>query len=518
MGSEARIDWRLDDPSTDRLGIVDLHEHGWSLDLAHEASNAGPGSRAAAEEYRRLVDHWIDHCSLGARGSLDLAWNSHVLSGRICHWVAGFAVARSEVFEVAPDFERRFLETLWVQAAFLHDHVEWDVRGNHLVRNALALALAGRLFDGEATQEWIRAAERITSLVLETQMLGDGAHDEGSPHYHLQVMDELLRISILLPGTGLPVRVRSAWRRMADWLVALAAPFDEPEFPCSREVPALNDGPPIRYARVRDSLAAGDPDASQTHWGSVPPDGLTLLRHSGHVVWRSAVWHLIFDVGDFGSRQQPGHGHADALQLVARAFGRSLFIDFGSSTYDRCPRRAFERSTAAHNTVTVDGQDSAEIWDVFRVGRRPRCFDVEADEPEGELVAGASHDGFTHLPGAPVHRRIVRTEGDRLIIEDRVNGRGQHHVEGGFLIDPHWRLTPGGDASWHLRAGSEDLLLEVTGPSDLRVEERPQEIVLSSGQWVPALRWTWSWSGSLPINVRISLTPRDSRGQGKSGT
>lgn len=497
------IDWRLGPSTIRRLEVVGLHEHGWSLHLARAAAAGRSGSEAAATEFRRLIEHWIDNCSLSARGSLNLAWNSHVLSARLCHWIASYSVARNELFAGAPAFERRVMESLWTQAAFLHEHLEWDVRGNHLVRSALALATAGRFFDVGAARRWVQTAERITRVVLDTQILPDGAHDERSTHYHLQVMDELIRLAVLLPSADLRDDVRSTWQRMADWLVDLAGPFPERVPASSRELPALNDGTPSSFARARAALSTHAPGPT---YGE-PRSGLTLLRHSGHIVWRSVIWQLVFDVGDFGPRDQPGHSHADALQLLGRAFGHSLFIDLGSTTYDRGAQRCFERGTAAHNTVTVDGQDSSEIWDVFRVGRRQRSFDVHAEDCEGDLLAGAWHDGFKHLKGAPIHQRTLRSKGSRLIIEDQVSGRGHHRVEGGFLIDPVWRFTPAGDRSWNLRIGPVHLLMEASGPRDLRFMVRRHDVQRLDGEVARAPRWTWTWSGCLPTTVRVTLTP-----------
>ena len=37
-------------------------------------------------------------------------------------------------------------------------------------------------------------------------------------------------------------------------------------------------------------------------------------------------------------------------------------------------RRRYDRSTAAHNTVSIDGTDSSEVWQIFRVGRRAKAY------------------------------------------------------------------------------------------------------------------------------------------------
>ena len=85
--------------------------------------------------------------------------------------------------------------------------------------------------------------------------------------------------------------------------------------------------------------------------------------------------------------------------------------------------RNWFRATAAHNTVVVDGEDSSEVWDSFRVARRARPFDVawglDADKP----WLTAAHDGYRRLPGRVTHRRKWILDRGALSIEDSLDGR-----------------------------------------------------------------------------------------------
>src|SRR5690606_41051676 len=74
-------------------------------------------------------------------------------------------------------------------------------------------------------------------------------------------------------------------------------------------------------------------------------------------------------------------------------FRRVLFRS-GISTYQISPRRDYERSTKAHNTVTIDDQDTAEVWSGFRVGRRPTVNLLKADERQ--IQAQLTYAGLIH--------------------------------------------------------------------------------------------------------------------------
>ncbi|MBW2363458.1 MAG: heparinase II/III-family protein [Deltaproteobacteria bacterium] len=98
------------------------------------------------------------------------------------------------------------------------------------------------------------------------------------------------------------------------------------------------------------------------------------------------------------------------------------------------PRRVFDyesgekrrrcRSTAAHNTLEIEGEDQCEFWGAFRVARRGRPRDVDwRSEGEG-FALEAWHDGYERLAGAPRHRRSFRWHPQGvLLVRDRVSSR-----------------------------------------------------------------------------------------------
>jgi heparinase II/III-like protein len=130
-----------------------------------------------------------------------------------------------------------------------------------------------------------------------------------------------------------------------------------------------------------------------------------------------------------------GHSHAGALAIVASRGAEELLIDPGAYTYiaDPAARQRF-RATAAHNTLTIDGQDQAAPAGPFRW----------TDPPETEILAwstGADADildaqcryrGFTH------RRSLVFLKPALLLVLDRVDGPPGEH-----LLEQRW-LSPQG--------------------------------------------------------------------------
>ena len=130
-----------------------------------------------------------------------------------------------------------------------------------------------------------------------------------------------------------------------------------------------------------------------------------MLPDTGLVRAAAGGWHLLADVGPPCPPSLPGHAHADTFGCLVHVDGIPLLIDTGTSTYEPGPVRRYERSTAAHSTVQVDGADSTEVWGVFRAGRRARVSGLAARVDSSGFTCEAAHDGFRRLPGRPRHRR-----------------------------------------------------------------------------------------------------------------
>jgi uncharacterized heparinase superfamily protein len=179
------------------------------------------------------------------------------------------------------------------------------------------------------------------------------------------------------------------------------------------------------------------------------------LSDIGFRFWRQGGWELAISAGEIGPAYQPGHAHADTFSFILHFDGRPMLVDTGISTYNKNARRHLERSTSSHNTVTVNGLNSSDVWDGFRVGKRAKV-EVFEDSP-GKYHA--RHDGYKTL-GA-WHSRYFLLSNDGLLIRDTVSGSAQikrtayFHIhpecsleqrQGHFILNNRLRLTFGADA------------------------------------------------------------------------
>jgi uncharacterized heparinase superfamily protein len=307
------------------------------------------------------------------------------------------------------------------------------------------------------------------------------------------IVEDLLDLLALQQCAQIPDLANHAekWRavisRMLTWLERLTHPdkripfFNDAVFAVSAEPADLR-----AYAeRLGVSLTATTPEQS-----------------SGYYSFRRGPATVIFDAAPIGPDYLPGHAHADTLSFELSWGDRRVICNTGCSRYGTSSERRWERSTAAHATVEVDGHDSSEVWSGFRVARRAKPMRLRTDA----YGIQCAHDGYMRLAGAPVHTRALRLDEDGAIfVTDRIEGSGHHRAVGRFPLHPDIRLSRITTTAFrlHLPEGV-DLQLE-------RIDGGPLE--QEAGRWCPEFgialhRFVvrWSCEGVLPLEVPIRIS------------
>ncbi len=494
-------DWRLGPRSVDRLWTVTLHYHPWAAALAEiAAGEEGDRADTAARLLRHYTGDWIQRCPWDLPGAAALAWNAYAVATRLESWIRAYVTGKNRIFDPAPESEELFLRSLWQQAAYLSAHTEWHLRGNHLLRDAVGLAWAGRFFDGDRPRAWLKQATRLAVDQVAEQVLADGGHFERSPGYHVEVMEDLLLLALLLEDSAARAKLRQTWADMAEYLAWMRHP--------DGDVVLFNDGSLRGAGAVSELLALGE-EIDVDVDGS-PRRGGRHFEESGIAVWHGDVWTFFFDVGSVGPDVQPGHAHAGTLTFEASCNGRRVVVDPGTYAYDDDSRRAYDRGTAAHNTVCVDGVDSSEMWQIFRVGRRahvphagvPNAAVVFADSG---MTASAIHDGYRHLRGRPRHQRsLAAIDAGAIMLRDTVTGSGVHRAGGGLLIEPSWSVEETAEG-WHVTQGEDRLIVTIESAQDVERSTEGRPYHPRFGVERRATRIGWSWQGELPLEVKTLI-------------
>lgn len=489
-------DWQLGSRQRNRLWTVALHYHQWAWLLAQFAGEDERHRCRAAELLAGYLSDWLDRVSLDNPAARPLAWNAYAIATRIAWWIRTCRTMQPITSPAWRALEPRLLASLWQHAAYLYDHLEWDLRANHLLRDAVGLAWAGRWFAEPQARRWLSAATQVGLEQVREQVLSDGGHFERSPMYHLHVMGDIASLAVLVEQPSARDELLAVWAQMAEYAAWMRHP--------DRQIACFND------AAVNGSATAGAMlDLAEQLGTAADRSHRRGGRHfaaSGHVVWHGDPWTVFFDVAPVGPDYQPGHAHADTLTVECSYGGQRLFVDPGTYAYDDDSRRAYDRSTAAHNTVTIDGANSSEVWHIFRLGRRAYPRGVQVAIHSDGLTATAAHDGYDHLPGRPQHCRTVEVHNaGTLRIVDRLSGSGIHRAEGGFLLAPGWQAAVD-ESGWRLSRADVQLRMQLVSrrSPERSVEVRPYHPEFGCEQLVNRL--AWRMTGQLPAQLEFSIS------------
>jgi uncharacterized heparinase superfamily protein len=487
---------------------INRHQHWLALGRALWLTRDGRYGRAIVSQLEDWMHanppllgiNWASALELGFR-SLSWLWAMHFLMADTGEGAAGPSNTPWLV-DVLLGLDR--------QMRHIEENLSFYFSPNtHITGEALALYAVGlSLPELAGSARWVRTGRRILIDEVGRQVNRDGGHAERSLHYHHYTLDFYLLALMLAErsqDTDAIAHFTDAVTRLSEFTHAMAD-----DHGC---MPLIGDddggklwpvaGRPC--ADVRDSLAVAAvvlarPDLAR--WGvpeeafwiagrtaieqepfveayrrdATPPPSATFTD-TGYVVARdTSGGHLIFDAGAHGF-MNGGHAHADALSITLALGGRPLLVDPGTSTYTAdLALRDRMRSTANHNTLTLNGRSSSDPAGPFHWRSRADARLAATRHNPAFDWAEAEHGGFE---GHRHRRTIFRAPVAGWLIMDEVIGHttGRQSAELHWHFDPAWsvdresgarlraRHSDGGTA-WIVHEGTEAALFhgdEATG-------------------------------------------------------
>lgn len=469
---------------------------------------ARPEDRHILRKASFLITEWWEQNSTGA----EVGWEPYPLSLRIVNWLKFLLRNIGSLNEIGEKVAvAEILSSLGRQVLMLERTLEFHLRANHLLKNIKALMFAGALLETKDSNRWWTKGGDLLGSQLKEQILPDGGHFERSTMYHAEVLSDLLDLENLASASCRHLEFASilseSIRRMADFLEAMLHPdgrislFNDSAFGVAHEPQEL-------LSRAgRDCKAFSEAET-----------GIRILPHTGYAVIREPESGscLVFDCGPVGPDDQPGHAHCDVLSYELSLDGQRVVVDTGVSAYEPGLERQYERSTAAHNTVRIDGEEQAEIWAVFRVGRRPKVSSIESGRVGGFRFVRGSHRGYRHL-GVMHTREIIGCPGNCWVVVDCLDGKGAHRLESFVHFHPGVRVE---SCSLFDHSSSSELRKQfVISSGDRRyffLASCQGTISLKKAWHSPEFGWRekqeviyWNWEGILPSQFVYGFAPAD---------
>jgi uncharacterized heparinase superfamily protein len=383
---------------------------------------------------------WIhDYISAIENREVLVGWEPYPLSLRLVFWIR---------FLLNHNFsEKKIIHSIKAQSIALEEQLEFHIMGNHLLENAMALVFTSVFFRDE--KQW-KKASKLLFKELDEQILSDGGHFELSPMYQSIILYRLLDVIQLLKFSGWSEikdeinKYESVAGKMVSWLKTIC--YDNGNYPLFNDATIGIAPAPVDLFNYANFLEIKTIENLQ-------------LSSSGYRKLVSDTWTLFIDVGQIGPDYIPGHAHADTLNFELALNNEPIILDPGVSTYEKGKRRDWERSTSAHNTVTVSGKNSSEVWSAFRVGNRARCKVLH----QSENCILAEHDGYEAL--GIIHRRKFKLIDDVVCFQDvligtKIDAFANFHFFDS--IEPH--------VISETKIKNENFIMEFEGSTDIQIK------------------------------------------------
>ena len=99
--------------------------------------------------------------------------------------------------------------------------------------------------------------------------------------------------------------------------------------------------------------------------------------------------------------------------------------------------------------VTINNENSSEVWDRFRVARRAYPYDLTIAELENSINVSCSHNGYKRLIGKPTHSREWQLFRSSLIIKDKIKGPFKN-AYAYFHFHPYIKIIQNDTGDWNL--------------------------------------------------------------------
>lgn len=406
-------------------------------------------------QFQRWLLSWAESNPIGDTKYLRRSWIPHSVSLRVLNWSRYAAWCEQADIPV----DDRLYRQIFKNALFLKNHIEFEVGGNHLIENAIALVVAGVLFENHETG-WMETGLEVLEQAGETQFLADGGHFERSPMYHIMVLQRYATAYNLLSRRDDPSsRLKATTERASGFLREITGP--------DGEIPLLNDsvhGEQISARSCQSYINACD----------LQPEEVSLNHPTGSG-YRKLVTDdstLLIDVGEVGPPHLPAHSHNDQLSVLLWIDDVPVLTDTGVYDYAPTSRRQYSRSVSAHNTAQYDETEPIQIGGRYLMGKRTTIH--VADQANDRIRAACSRRP-TNGPNYQ-HQRIIDTANDRWNISDNVaSDEGgtfsvRYHFAPGITLERG--AERGGEFTIFTR-DSEVGTIEISGADTVQVVESP---------------------------------------------
>jgi len=382
--------------------------------------------------------------------------------------------------------------------------------GNMRIAEADTLiAAALRLPELPDAGRWLTLGQSVLRECVLRQVLPDGAHVECNPGYHrwmLGVLQAYLQLersrSDLQLNNGITTELISA---MHDYAVAHGRPNGQ--LSAMHDCLGLNSS-----AKPDDAIRLRNAFREQAGLPAEQPGTRQHFAHAGQAMLRTA-WQPNSDYLTFDATHHVGsHSHRSLNAIQLDVAGEPVLIDPGYLSYEPTdPMMAHGRSTRAHNTVNLNGDNQAPIAvSRFEYGSADD-FDFILGEYEGGYWPGRYNwryeDGIVNGRWARHNRWVLNVQGRYWLVVDAVHRCREPQESKPPTIECNWQFSPGEVLVDELR-GTVTAQRGAAGLA-MHLVDQPEQtgVSIHEGETDPPRGWISGGDGMLPAPQVCQAAP-----------
>ena len=395
----------------------------------------------------KIIEDWITNNPVSCKPG----WHPYPTSLRIVNWI------KADLLNVS------IQKSIYNQSIYLYRNLEFYHPANHYLENAKALIFAGNFFKGnKSSNKLYEKGVKILKAQLPVQILEDGTFFELSPMYHAIILEGLLDLLNILDDNSENYQfIRSFSEKMLYQLKNLTHP--------DGDIALINDSTTEIASRTEEIIHYADQL-------SIKP--LSPKKNLANLfTYKNDILYFILKVYEIGPDHIPAHSHADIFSYELSYKGKRFIVDSGNYSYENEDMRKYFRSTEAHNTVSIDGKDQAEMWDILRVARRYKAKNVSFINNTNGFIFSGIFKGYSDIIGDElVHKRIIETRKDssQISIIDEISGTGNHTAESYIHLHPEISISK-----------SEDYLILSVDGSRIKLKINDSQFLIKEGWYCP---------------------------------
>jgi hypothetical protein len=408
----------------------------YSTELANELASWSSESPALAD-----ANSWP---------SSEPQWDLLVTSTRATNWDWTYALMVGSSGWTAQE-NTLFLYKMEETGEFLRNAAPADMDDNRAVLQYAGLVQVADLFpEFSDAPDWSSYGHHELFNAENQTIYPDGSYIEQSPAYAEVVIDSLLDTKLLdqdnnyIWPSAETSRLSSGVTAFEQMLspdgetTAIGDTYRESTAPMWLEADlvlsttAYNAGKP----RANDILKFGVSTASQYMGNPITPDladrGTSYAEpDAGVYMFRSGsdpdANQITFTAGPKGGN----HGHYDLLAFELSGNGKPLISNPGMVSEAASPDRTYAISTPAQNSISADGDNTADLEGDDNPGIVIDQYSAGTDSAQ----ITASHDGYSYLSGSPELTRSIWYDYDgTMLVVDWAVGSASHDYTVAFNL------------------------------------------------------------------------------------